>query len=258
MPGHEPTSTVIALMARSPAAAAHTIKTRLRDVIPDDARRAGIYRAFLADTLGLARSIEGAEVRIAFTPEGGRAGFDSLGVAENELLPQRGTDLGARERALFEDLFAAGFAHAVVIGSDFPTLPPAILNEAISRLVDDPALVVLGPSADGGYYAIGMSSPAVSGVELPDLFTGVRWSTPDALADTLGRARALQRRVSLLSEWFDVDDADGWSRLVSSVADPDVATRAPHTATAVRRLGVEGGLNGRPHDPAARSTEPRY
>lgn len=227
---------VIAIMARSPDAAPHAIKTRLRTVVPDEGTRASVYRAFLSDTIRLARTIDRTDLRVAFTPEGGPSGFDALGIGAAELIEQRGADLGARERALFDDLFAAGYAVAIVMGSDFPTLPPSVLEDARGELVRHPTGVVLGPAADGGYYLIGLSSPAVSGLGTPDVFSGIRWSTSHTLADTRARAAELGRPVALIAEWYDVDDEVGWRRLVENLRDPAVATRAPATARAVRTI----------------------
>lgn len=226
----------IAIMARSPRSAPHTIKTRLRATIPDDDMRATIYRAFLSDTIDLVRRVSTADLRVAFTPEGGAEGFSALGVEADALLAQRGHDLGARERAIFEDLFAEGYAHVVVMGSDFPTLPADVLEDTCTALVRDPSCVVLGPAVDGGYYLIGLSSAVACGRALPDVFSGVRWSTPHTLADTLALANAVEREVVLALEWFDVDDEDGWNRLASSLLDPTVAARAPHTASALASL----------------------
>jgi hypothetical protein len=228
--------TVVAVMTRSPDAEAHTIKTRLARIVPDDQARARLYEAFLSDTIALVRSI-GAELRVCYTPEGGAGGFDRVGVRPEELLPQWGRDLGERERHIFDDLFAAGCDHVHVIGSDFPTLPPDHLHEAIATLERGPARLVLGPADDGGYYLIGFSAPTLAGwPEVPDVFSGVRWSTSHALSDTLGLARAFDVEVHVAPGWFDVDDEEGWAKLVASLTDPDARRRAPATAAWVASL----------------------
>jgi rSAM/selenodomain-associated transferase 1 len=236
MPHEEGRRTAIAIMARSPTSATRTIKTRLRATIPDDDARAAIYRAFLSDTIDLVRRVSSADLRVAYTPEGGSDGFSTLGIDPQALLAQRGDDIGARERAIFEALFAEGYEHVVVMGSDFPTLLASVLEDACAALARDPFQIVLGPAVDGGYYLIGLSSPSLSGHELPDVFSGVRWSTCHALADTLACAEVLGREVVLVQEWFDVDDEDGWARLTASLEDTVTASRARHTAHAVAAL----------------------
>ena len=105
------------------------------------------------------------------------------------LLPQVGADLGARMSRLLSDLLAEGYAGAIAVGTDTPTLPTAYLVEACEALRSGAADVVLGPSEDGGYYLIGLGAPA------PELFVNVPWSTATVYAETLARARASGRRI---------------------------------------------------------------
>ena len=94
---------------------------------------------------------------------------------------------------LLTDLLAEGYAGALVVGTDTPTLPTAYLVEAGGGApAGGAADVVLGPSEDGGYYLIGLTAPA------PDLFVDMAWSTATVCEETLRRARAAGRRVSVL------------------------------------------------------------
>ena len=216
----------VAIMARSPAAG-DAPKTRLADALPREGDRRRLYAAFLADTIAACRTLDGAVPRIAYTPDGGRAGLRELGAGDDELLPQRGTDLGARERGVFDDLFAAGFDTVVMIGSDLPTLPPAHVRGAIERVA--PRTVVLGPSDDGGYYLIALAAPP-AGMPVPDLFSGIRWSTPSALDDTRAAAGRAGLTVTLAPGWHDVDDAADLARLRADLRDAATRARAPATA----------------------------
>ena len=223
------------IMARSPAAGPARIKTRLASSVRTEPDRLALYTAFLADTIGAGRTVAGVTLRVAYTPEGGRDGFAALGVNDDELTPQRGANLGERERYLFEELFAAGFSKVIVLGSDVPTLPVSHLSDAVARLDASPPSVVLGPSEDGGYYLIALSASA-PGAPLPDLFTNVHWGTASALDDTVRAARTAGLRVELLPGWYDVDDEQGMARLRADIADPRQAARAPQTAAVLRRI----------------------
>lgn len=216
----------VVIMARSPAAG-DAPKTRLADAVPRETDRRRLYAAFLADTIAACRTVEGAALRIAYTPDGAGDGLRELGAGDGELLPQRGADLGARERGVFDDLFAAGFEKVVMIGSDLPTLPPAHVSLAIERV--SPGRVVLGPSADGGYYLIALAAPP-AGMPVPDLFSGIRWSTPSALDDTRAAAGRAGVGVVLLPGWHDVDDAAGLERLRTDLRGAGTRARAPATA----------------------------
>ena len=67
--------------------------------------------------------------------------------------------------------------------------------------------LVFGPPGDGGFWLVG----ARRSPRLPPLFGPVRWSTRQALADTLAN---LPRRVSVgfAARLDDVDDGASWRR----------------------------------------------
>ena len=231
----------VAVMARSPAGA-RAPKSRLRKAVPAEADRRRLYAAFLADTVAIRGALPDVAWRVACTPGAEADGFAPLGIDGTLLLPQRGDDLGARERNLFEDLFAAGFTRAVIIGSDLPTLPAEHVADALARL--GPGTVTLGPAADGGYYLIGLTAPD-AGDAVPDLFTGVRWGTSSAFEDTVRAAARSGLAVERIAGWYDVDDADGMEHLQRDVGPPNEETRAPATARALERLTAEGVLSPR-------------
>ena len=226
-----PRGAAVAVMARSPSGG-RAPKTRLAGAIPDEKDRRRLYTAFLTDVVAACRAVEGAVVRVAYTPDGGRRGFTAAGVGDGELMPQRGDGLGDRERGVFEDLFREGFPAVVVIGSDLPGLPAERIREALGRLAARRDAVVLGPAADGGYYLIGLARPR-PGVPVPDLFTGVRWSSAWTLADTVAAAGRCGLRVELLDPWRDIDDAGDLAALRTAVAGRRVG-RAPATAAVLR------------------------
>jgi hypothetical protein len=114
-------------------------------------------------------------------------------------------DLGQRMAAAFARLPPGP---AVLVGSDIPGLTAAAISRAFEALGAREA--VFGPATDGGYWLVGQRRTRA----LPDLFANVRWSSPDALADT--RAN-LPPGVSaaLVDTLADVDDGAGhaaWRR----------------------------------------------
>ncbi len=110
-------------------------------------------------------------------------------------LPQGPGGLGRRmARALGR--FPA--SKVVIVGSDIPDIGPGHIAAAFRALGSSD--VVLGPAGDGGYWLIGLSNGCAA---RPDMFKGVRWSTPDALKDTI--AGLGRRRIALLEELNDVD-----------------------------------------------------
>ena len=107
--------------------------------------------------------------------------------------------LGLRLRDVFERGFEGGMRSVVVVGSDSPTLPEALVEGAF-ELLDRGADVVFGPSMDGGYYLVGASSWR-SG-----LFDGIPWSTAEVLRASVTVALGLGLRVDLCPVWYDVDE----------------------------------------------------
>ena len=238
-PEHDPVTPAprgpaVAVMARSPSGG-RAPKTRLAGVLPAEKDRRRLYAAFLSDVVSTCRAVEGAALRVAYTPDGGPRGFTPAGVADRELIPQRGADLGDRERGIFEDLFRDGFSPVVVIGSDLPALPPERVREALARLAAARDTVVLGPSTDGGYYLIGLARPR-AGDPMPDLFTGIRWSSAWTGADTVAAAERCGLRVELLDPWRDVDDAADLAALRGALAGGGAG--APATAAVLDELAA--------------------
>ena len=230
--GHTGAGDAVVVMARSPLGG-QAPKSRLADAVEHEGDRRRLYAAFLQDTIDGCRAVGGTALRVAYTPDGGGAGLAALGVRGDELLPQRGADLGARERAAFADLFAAGFRKVVMVGSDLPTLPAAHVRRALE--LASPGTAVLGPADDGGYYLLALAAPA-PGAPLPDLFSGIRWSTPAALADTRAAAARAGLEVVLVPGWRDIDDAAGLARLRAELAAGTGRARAPETARVLDEL----------------------
>ena len=89
----------------------------------------------------------------------------------------------------------------IIIGADIPGLRPRHVAEGFGLLGRHDA--VLGPAPDGGYWMIGLKR---GGRAVPKgLFGGVRWSSPNALADTVASLAPLD--VGFAATLRDVDEA---------------------------------------------------
>jgi uncharacterized protein len=142
---------------------------------------------------------------LAVTPDRESARWHARGAGLRPRAQGRG-DLGARMARVFRDLPRGP---AAIIGSDIPAIAPAHIAAAFKALGAHDA--VFGPAADGGYWLVGLRRrPRLP----PRLFDGVRWSSADALRDTLA---GLPRRfaVAFLETLEDVDDAASYLRWVS-------------------------------------------
>ena len=125
---------------------------------------------------------------------------------------QRGADLGDRMFNCFQELQVLGHSRIVIVGSDSPTLPRACIEQGLAAL--DRADAVIGPSEDGGYYAIGCRQP------YPGMFAGVPWSSAETMLRTEENLRALGLKVHLLPLWYDVDTPTDLRRLAGEASLP--------------------------------------
>jgi len=176
------------------------VKTRLAVDVGADAA-AEFYNAFLSDLTH--RFADVADQRwLGYSPNTpeSRSWFEQFASGRFRLWEQPEGDLGLRMEEFFADAFIAGATQVVLIGSDSPTLPIELVDEAYRQLPAHHA--VLGPAQDGGYYLIGLRQTWLG------LLHGVRWSTPDAFNDTLQRFRCAEFQTALLPGWTDVDTVD--------------------------------------------------
>ncbi|MEO6162843.1 MAG: TIGR04282 family arsenosugar biosynthesis glycosyltransferase [Candidatus Binatia bacterium] len=216
----------LAVMAKAPVAG--TVKTRLvPPLTPEQA--AEFYRALLLDQFDHLINFAGADRYVFYVPADAEMILRDLGGADYAYLAQRGDDLGTRMAQVFADLWHLGHRNIVLIGSDLPALPLAILDEAFTQLARAARRAVFGPSRDGGYYLVGMNDPT------PEIFENMTWSHGSVLAQTLAKLKALNVEVYQLPPWFDVDtraDLTALGRL-----DPAARARIKLTLTFLRRLG---------------------
>jgi rSAM/selenodomain-associated transferase 1 len=200
------------------------VKTRLGRAIGEPAALA-LYEAFLDDTCTLT---QGLGARRVLAIEGGLDHPHLAHLAKSqrlELVEQGEGDLGAKMARAIATHVATG--PVVILGSDAPTLPRAHLHQALDALMEHD--VVLGPSDDGGYYLVGAR------LAVPEIFTDVRWSTPEVLPTTLERLG--DRSHLLLPPWYDIDGEEDLERLRAHlpVLPPSVAVATRRALAALAR-----------------------
>lgn len=199
--GGEPVSDALYVVAKAPRVG--FAKTRLGRAIGHE-RAIFLYRAFLRD---LAARFSGAPFAFGWyvtPPDAWPEEFVALTGETERVLFQGEGDLTERQRALFRGAAGREEERVVLIGADSPHLTVELVEEAFRRLDRDD--LVLGPTYDGGYYLIGMSTPH-------DVLWGVPMSTGTELDGILVRARLSGLSVGLLEATFDVDYAEDIERL---------------------------------------------
>jgi rSAM/selenodomain-associated transferase 1 len=235
----------IAVMAKAPQAGRS--KTRLVPPLTGD-EAARLSAAFLRDVtenIAAAARNEAIDGYIAYAPLGLEHLFDGHIAAGTGLvladgsppMPMEVTGFGRCLLHAIQSLLARDYSAACVLNSDSPNLPTSLLERAARVLAEPGDRAVLGPAEDGGYYLLGLKTPHAH------LFADIAWSTGTVAADTAKRAADIGLELVTLPTWYDVDDADSLSRLLTSFAAPPdteaplIPYAAPATRACVKTLG---------------------
>ncbi|MGN9777005.1 TIGR04282 family arsenosugar biosynthesis glycosyltransferase [Micromonospora sp. H33] len=192
--------TVLLVVAKAPVPGA--VKTRLcPPATPGQAAR--VAAAALRDTLDAVAATHGVTPVLALHgrfADGEDAAALRAALAGWTVLPQRGAGLGDRLAAAYADVAAAYPGRPVLqIGMDTPQVSPALLGAAARRFPGAEAL--LGPAADGGWWALGLREPRHAAV-----LRDVPMSTPETGRRTVAALVGRGLRVEPLPVVRDVDE----------------------------------------------------
>jgi len=171
------------------------VKTRLAKDIGDD-KALEIYKSLLKHTFSITQRLNCK--KFVYYADG-IVEDDIWNLADFFKRQQEGSDLGERMHHAMNELFLQGFTKVILIGSDCFELNTLVLEEAISQLDQNDA--VLGPANDGGYYLLGLIDI------IPELFANKIWSTDQVAKDTINDLKKLQKNYYLLPKLNDIDDA---------------------------------------------------
>ena len=209
----------IGVMAKAPRPGLS--KTRLCPrLTPEQAAK--ISAAFLRDVtenIALADRQTPIAGYVAYAPKGQEALFLGHLASGTRLLLADGSPLMPPDVQGFGQcllhailaMLARGHRSAIVLNSDSPTLPTALLVRAASALAGNAQRIVLGPAEDGGYYLLGMNAPHAH------LFADIAWSTDRVAETTRSRAAGLGLDLVELPVWYDVDDDAALNRLLAEI-----------------------------------------
>ncbi|MFI7071611.1 TIGR04282 family arsenosugar biosynthesis glycosyltransferase [Micromonospora sediminicola] len=225
--------TVLLVMAKAPVPGA--VKTRLCPPA-SPVRAARIAAAALRDTVDAVAATPGVVPVLALAGRLADAedGADlAAAVAGWAVLPQRGDGLADRLAHAHADAADAYPDRPVLqIGMDTPQLTPARLAAAVRRLALPGTDAVLGPAADGGWWALGLRDPRRAAA-----LRGVPMSTADTGRLTHAALVGAGLRVAALPTLRDVDD---WSD-ARAVARAAPGGRFAREVAALRPVLVPGG-----------------
>jgi uncharacterized protein len=214
----------------------HRVKTRLIGSMTP-AAAAALADAFIRDALAKAVSVRSARIVIAASAPGGAEHskyFRRLARRFGaDLIDQGDESLGQRMARSLDPFSSSG---ALLIGTDTPSLPTAMLATSLNALRR--SRVVIAPSLDGGYYAVGVRGA------MPPIFTAIRWGTRRVFDSTIARLERNNVPYALGPAWYDVDR---WADVMLLVAHLRMLARTrprtgsspcPATESVLVRLGV--------------------
>lgn len=211
------------------------VKTRLAAEI-GAGEAARIYRGLGKRVVDQLRHGPYTPIVVFDPPEARTKVTEWLGPEGLEFLPQVPGDLGSRLEAAFREGFGRG-KEVVVVGTDAPGVDGEVVKNAFRSLAA--ADLVLGPSVDGGYYLLGLTSAT------PELFHDIPWSTSEVLAATRDRADSLGLRIATLPTLADVDTAEDLIGLTEGTVKREAGHPPPANA---RPLSPPGGASARDPD----------
>jgi uncharacterized protein len=190
-------------------------KTRLAATVGNQVA-AEIAAAALLDTLDAVADTPVATRVVALTGELDAAA-DAAEIRRRlalfAVIGQRGNDFGDRLANAHTDAAAVDGHPVLQIGMDTPQVTAELLGDCARRLAESSA--VLGLARDGGWWALGVRSPALAWC-----LRDVPMSQPDTGALTMKALRNNDIDVSLLDELADFDVADDVAA-VREVCSPD-------------------------------------
>lgn len=189
----------LAALAKTPGLS--PVKTRLAAALGTAAAEA-IYERSLLATAAVLRALP--EWISPHWAVGERAGLADARWREFPALFTGAGGLG-RRLARTHRAMRKGGAAGVLIGTDSPQLPPGLIAEAAEKAAAGG--IVIGPSADGGFYLF------ASSLEIADaVWTGVEYSRASTLSDL--ESRLPRAELVRLPELCDLDDLPSLRRVL--------------------------------------------
>ena len=196
------TATLLREVAREPRF--HTIMA----ISPDHARDAPFVAWSLSHPGTVTRAVSGTAKSgdMAQQPKRPWTSADALsGVTIAAGKPQRISQGRGGLRQRMQRIFdRCGRGPLIIIGSDIPFITREIIAEAFRKLRRADA--VFGCAEDGGYWLVGLRRKPKRLAP----FENVRWSSPNALADTLKNLNS--HRIAFAATLFDIDTEADYRR----------------------------------------------
>lgn len=194
-------------------------KTRLMPRL-SGAQCAQLHWAFLRDLSKIYDSLD-ADLLVAHTPDPDWADLKAV-FPHAVFFPQVGDGLGEKMNHALNLALSMGYDKCLLTGSDLPLVTKAHLQSGFDAL--EQADVTLGPTADGGYYLVGVKA------ESTFLFENQTYGGSSVYENTLAAVRAAGKSFCPSLPCDDVDTPEDLQALITGL-NPN-----SHTAAYLRTL----------------------
>lgn len=183
----------IILFTRIPVAG--KTKTRMMPFLTGE-ECAELHACFIKDAYAACKNAS-ADTVVFYAPEGDVQMLKHLLDENLTYIEQSGENLGIRMKRAVEQTLAMGYQKVVLIGTDIPQITSNILENAFAGL--ETTDIVINPTADGGYYLIGMKE------NYDEVWNVERYGTNTVIEDTLSQMEKAGLKVSTGDVCRDMD-----------------------------------------------------
>ena len=195
-------------------------KTRLMPYLTGE-QCAQLHWAFLRDLAEIYDSMD-ADLFVAHTDDPDWESLKSV-FPNARFFPQEGDGLGEKMNHALNTVLALGYEKVVLTGSDLPLMAAEHLRSGFAAL--ETADATLGPTADGGYYLVGVKDAS------PYLFDNQTYGYGSVFENTAAAAQAAGKTLSTALSCDDVDTPEDLQKLLQSICPES------HTARYLHLLG---------------------
>ncbi len=176
------------------------VKSRLAADI-GAAEAARVYERLTRRTLGVAADFQrqhcDVDLFLFYTPSEKKFQIAEAFPGPWGFVSQQGDHLGARMGGAVQQVLSQGYSQVLLVGTDLADLEASDFTDAFEAVAKGYA--ALGPTADGGFYLIGLNRPC------PMAFQPETWGTSDIFNRTQDLLTSSGFRVQRLAERKDVD-----------------------------------------------------
>jgi len=177
------------------------VKTRLAATIGDE-KALEVFKKLLINIHDKSLNVQ-AEKLLFYS-----SFIDERDIWENDIfhknLQNQSPDLGQRMLSAFEKAKEMGYSKAIIVGSDIYEVTTEILNQGFEYLENSET--VLGPSNDGGYYAIGFNFEKInSDTFIQNIFLNKTWSHENVAHEALEDINSFSYACNFLPTLSDID-----------------------------------------------------